>query len=92
MLVAIENMVEGKTVEDNYAALTTIYYRHLRPGDLFWGRVAGAAVLAGEPLDAETVTGHFIATTLDTFDEAIVIVAESDALTTAGRLVKLIAK
>ncbi len=99
LLIAVENTAEGLGVDDIYAQLTKIFYVHMRPGDLFWGRVSAAAVEAGEAMGGETTTGNFIpttgyiaATTQGTYDEALVFAAEADALTTGGRLVKLVAK
>ena len=98
-LVAIENMAEGKSVADAYVADEKIYYMQLRAGDLFWGRSVAAAVELGQPLGGQDLTGQLIATSgyiaataPGNYNEAIVIVAQADALTTANRLIKVSVK
>lgn len=99
VLIAVENTAAGLGVDDVYLQLTKIFYVHMRPGDLFWGRVTAAAVEVGEAMGAETATGYLQpttgyvpATTQGTYDEAIAFIAEADALTTGGRLVKIVTK
>lgn len=99
ILVAIENMAEGKTVADAYVADEKIYYMHLRAGDLFWARSIAAAVELGQPLGGQDLTGrvealalYVVGTTPGDYNEAIVIVTQADALTTADRLIKVAVK
>ncbi len=99
LIVAVENPENGGGVNDIYDSQQKVFYVHLRPGDLFLGRATAAAVEAGEAMGADTATGYFrpttgyvAATTQGTFNEALVIVAEADASTSGGRLIKLVVK
>jgi len=91
LLIAVENTAQGLGVDDAYTAGQRIYFRHMRPGDLFLGRMTGIAYNVGATVGPEADTGLFTVS-ISGFNDAIAIVAKTDALTASGRLVQLMAK
>lgn len=49
VIVAVENIYDGGTIDTNYTAGDKIYLRHLVPGDVFHG-IAAEAITKGEYL------------------------------------------
>lgn len=92
MIIAIEDIDNGKTVNDRYFPGEIVPVRHLRPGDVFLGRLtATGAFDQGQRFRATgTVSGQFTNTT--SWDSAMCFSHEAIEAGVAGRLVSFVAK
>lgn len=93
LIVAVENVPEGKTVSDEYSIGDKVYARHFRPGDILQVRYyLASAVAIGATVAAEGVlaAGQFTAGNSD--NEAICYAIKTDAGGSVERLITVFAK
>ena len=92
LLIALEDIENGKTVDVRYFPGERVPVRHLRPGDVFLGRLTPTGALdQGTRLRATGVTlGQFTDTT--TWDSALCYAYAAIEAGVKGRLVPMVAK
>ena len=91
LMVATENTAEGLGVDDPYSIGEKLYAVHLRPGDLFLGRISAASTyIFSVPMGTSTVIGRFSSAT--SINVAIAFMGETITSGTGNFLGKMIAK
>ena len=92
LMVVVENLNEGKTITDSYAAGTKVYFRHMRAGDSFLATRATGVIELGEPLGVEQATGYVTTIIADNFNLGVVIAMETLGAGSDGDLIRVFAK
>lgn len=92
LMIAVENLPEGKEISDDYAISDRVYFKHFRPGDVFQVRYSPVGSVAIGGGAGSLVGGGGSLGVAASIDVALCYCLETDGGGSAGRLIVVFAK